>query len=484
MNKQPNILMIVSDQHAPGRLGCYGSDEVQTPNLDELARDGVVFRDAYCNSPLCVPSRLSFLTGRYPWRIGAWNLLSPPPTDQLSLQQCLSQNGYHTVALGKMHFVGDEQMWGFDERPYGDFLGGSHQPDPIQLAPALTFQPAGPAEISEQDMQETIVTNLARQFITDYDRDDPFCLVVSYNKPHFPLRPPERFWNQYPPDAVDLPDTGPNFPERLHPWIQRHREFHGVTDWDEKDTRRALAGYYGCISFVDEKIGEVIHALNQSGLRENTVIIYVSDHGEMCGEHGLWGKSCFYDASVRVPLIISAPWLFSSNQQVDDIVELVDIYPTIQALAGIDTHDKIDGESLLPLMTDAAGVRQKQHAISELYGHSAVGPMRMLRHGDYKYIQYLDAAPSLFNLREDPEEFHDLAGTPAAKAIIDEFDAILHNDWDEQLVRQNFQFSSDRMKIASPRKRFPPNQYRLSDGSYQHAERFYPDVYPGVHDDS
>lgn len=475
-----NILLVVSDQHSPYKLGCYGNQVVKTPHMDTLAGQSFLFENAYCNSPLCVPSRLSMFTGKYPWKIGAWDLLSQPPADETSLPSLLNAGGYRTAAIGKMHFVGDEQLWGFEERPYGDFVGGSHQPDPIDVAPKLTFQPAGPADIPESEMQESIVTRLSVDFLKTHMDERPFFLVASYNKPHFPLRPPAHFWDMYDPATLTLPDLGPNFPDRLHPWMQRHREFHGVTDWTEDDTRHAIAGYYGCISFVDAQIGRLVQALDDTGRADDTLVIYVSDHGEMCGEHGMWGKSCFYEASVRVPLIIRHPdHPRSEAAHIRDIVELVDLFPTIAALAGDDTNHQIDGESLLPLVdSESKPARHKKHAISELYGHSAIGPMRMLRMDEWKYIQYLDAKPSMFNLRDDPHEYHDCIDDTNANTLAQDFEIFLRSDWDEAVARENFRFLGNRGGMKSPRKLHVPNQYRTQEGTYTDAETFYPDVYP------
>ena len=478
MGDRPNILVFLSDEHSPLTLGCYGNKIVQTPAMDRLAAEGVTFERAYCQSPVCVPSRLSFLSGLYPWRVGAWNLLSPPPTHRTSLPGYLKEHGYHTATVGKMHFVGEEQHWGFNYRPYGDFLGGAHQPDPIDHAPKLTLQPAGPAEILEEEMQESIVNRLSIDFLRGYDRDEPFCLWVSYNRPHFPLRPPERYWERYYPDLADLPNLGPNFPERLHPWMRHLRKFFGVDTWTEEETRRARAAYYGCVTFVDDKISEVLQTVDDLGLRENTVTIYFSDHGEMSGKHGLWKKNNFYEPSVRVPLIISHPELLPKGTRVEEVVELLDLYPTLAELAGAPVPGGLDGSSLLPLMLGEGTEGRKGYAISEHYAHGVPGPMRMIRRGDWKYILYLGARPSLFNLKEDPNEFCDRIDEPGeAQRVARECERLLREDWDEALVRENFMHVPDAGAWRSPRQNHTPNQYRTPEGNYVDAETFYGDVY-------
>ncbi|HEY8477467.1 MAG TPA: sulfatase-like hydrolase/transferase [Chloroflexota bacterium] len=476
MAERPNVLVLLSDEHSPLTLGCYGSRVVQTPNLDALAARGVLFEQAYCQAPVCVPSRLSFLSGLYPWRIRAWSNVSPVPVERTSLAGYLRQHGYFTATIGKMHFVGPEQQWGFAYRPYGDFVGCSHQPDPIGFAPRLTILPAGPAEIPEAEQQESIVNRLGIEFLRTYDRPEPFCLWLSYNRPHFPLRVPERYWARYWPDGADLPDLGPNFPERLHPWMRFHRWYTGVEGWTEAQWREARAGYYAAVSFIDDKVGEVLRVLDELGLRENTIVVYFSDHGEMNGEHGLVRKMTFYEPSARVPLIISYPKRLPQGRRVGAVVELVDLYPTLAELAGLPAPEGLDGRSLVPLMTTGSAAGRKGYAIAEHYSHGVPGPMRMVRLGEWKYILYLDAKPSLFNLKEDPQEFHDRIDDPGVQRIVRECEGLLRTDWDEALVRASFVPSPTPASNQNRRPNRPPNQYLTPEGELVDAETFYGDV--------
>jgi choline-sulfatase len=474
---RPNILVLLADEHSPLTLGCYGSETVRTPHLDDLAARGVTFDQAYCQSPVCVPSRISFMSGRYPWRDGAWNNTAPVPAQRVSLAGHLRDHGYYTAAIGKMHFVGPEQHWGFEHRPYGDFLGCSHQPDPISVAPRLTVLPAGPADIPEDEMQESIVNRLGVDFLRRYDRDQPFCLWLSYNRPHFPLRVPQRYWDMYFPAHADLPDLGPDFPDRLHPWMHFHRRFTGTDSWSEAEWRSARAGYYAAVTFVDDKVGEVMAAVDELGLRDDTVVLYFADHGEMNGEHGMIRKMTFYEPSVRVPLIVSCPRLLPQGRRVDDLVELLDLYPTLSEIARAPAPDGLDGRSLLDLMTSGRGADRKGYAISEHYSHGVPGPMRMVRLGDWKYILYLDARPSLFNLREDPHEFVDRVDEPGpAQEIVRQAEQLLRSDWDEQQVRASFRVALTPAENQNRRPTRAPNQYLQPDGELVDAERFYPGV--------
>jgi choline-sulfatase len=477
MGTRPNILLLLSDEHSPLELGCMGGRLVRTPNLDALAARGATFDATYCQSPMCVPSRLSFLTGKYCWRIGAWSNAEPVPSGETSIMRFLGWHGYRTASIGKMHFLGEDQFWGFQYRPYGDFFGDSHQADPLKGAPRHTMLPVGPSEIPEELLQETIVTQLGLEFLERHEEQQPFFLALSYNHPHFPVCPPERLWKLHYPDAGDLPDFGPGFPDSLHPWMQFHRHFYSVDRWTEEDFRRFRAGYRACVHLVDEHVGRVLAALDQHGLRENTVVIYTSDHGDMNGEHGMMRKGNFYDPSVRVPLIISRPGTLPEGRRVPDIAELTDLFPTIAELAGLPAPHDLDGHSLVPLLQTGDGGGRKGYAISESYTHGVPGPMRMIRLGDWKYNLYLDAKPSLFNLREDPQEFHDRIGDGGeTQRVARECDRLLRTDWDEGKIRSIYK---PVLTVAENQNRRPqrtPNQYLTPEGRYVDAETFYKDV--------
>ncbi len=476
MTAKPNILLILTDEHSASALGCYGHPFLRTPAIDSLARDGVLFERAYCNSPISAPSRHSFLSGRYTWRTDSWHNGSLPPTHLPSIASHLRDHGYYTAAMGKMHFVGPDQHWGFEHRPYGDFLGEGHQPDPIGLAPRLPLLPVGPAEIPEAEMQKSIVNRLGIEFLRSYDRSEPFCLLLSYNRPHHPLRPPQRYWNSYFPDHADIPDWGPNFPDRLHPYMEHQRKWYGFDKLDERDFRAARAAYYACVSFVDDKIADVIHTVDELGLRDDTVIIYWSDHGEMNGEQGRVWKSNFFEPSMRVPLVFSCPKLLPHGKRVSELVELVDLFPTIAELAGTPVPADPDGRSLVPLMMSGDTSGRKGYVLADHCSHSVPAPQRMIRTDEWKYILYLDARPSLYNLVEDPNEFYDRGNDPGTQSIRGELEEMLYLDWDEARVRGNFVYSPSPEQAQGRPLFGTPNQYLDTEGQYTNAETFYGDV--------
>ena len=476
MPSKPNILLLMTDEHTAGTLGCYGHPFVQTPAMDSLARDGVLFERAYCNSPICATSRHSFLSGRYTWRTNSWHNGSLPPTHLPSIASHLREHGYYTATMGKMHFVGPDQHWGFQHRPYGDFLGEGHQPDPISHAPRLPLLPVGPAEIPEAEMQESIVNRLGIEFLRNYNRNEPFCLMLSYNRPHHPLRPPQRFWEQYFPDHADMPDWGPNFPGRFHPYMEHQRKWYGFDKLSEQDFRAARAGYYACISFVDDKIAEVLRTVDELGLRDDTIIIYWSDHGEMNGEQGRVWKSNFFEPSVRVPFIVSYPKQFPRGKRVSELVELIDLFPTVADLVGTPLPEGLDGKSLSPLMTGDMAAHSKEFVFCDHVSHSVPAPQRMIRTDEWKFILYLDAQPSLYNLKEDPQEFHDRGGDPGTQSIRRDLEGLLRADWDEALVRENFVYSPSGEQAQGRPLYGTPNQYLTEGGQYVNAETFYGDV--------
>jgi choline-sulfatase len=473
MPRRPNVLILLPDQQSVHALGCYGNQQVATPAADLLARQGVTLDTCYCNAPLCVPSRMSLLSGKHPHRLDAWDNRSILDPAERTFARHLAASGYLTCAIGKMHFNGQEQRYGFELRPYGDLCGWSHQPDPISSAYGLSRIAAGPAEIPEEKLQETIVTEEAIAFLRQHDRSRPFLLVLGYNRPHFPFRPPARYWERYYPDGYDLPHIPPGHLDRLHPWVRAIRERHGDTVLTEDQVARARAGYYGCVTFVDDKIGEVLSALERLGYTEDTIVIYTSDHGEMAGEHDMWGKRVYYEASARVPFIVRWPGRLPAGTRVAEPVELVDLYPTLCDFAGVPLPKGLDGSSLLPLLAgEVKGWRG--YAVCDATAWMPA-PARMVRKGDWKLNYYVGAGFELFNLREDPEEFVDRSGDHAVTPIVSELAELLaRGGWHPGPVEaawRRYLRSGPRW----PRRRLrTPNQYWDGGEPYRDAEDFYP----------
>ena len=292
---------------------------------------------------------------------------------------------------------------------------------------------------------EIEVDDLAEAAALTYLRDparqeQPWALNVSFIAPHFPLVVPQRFWDIYPLDEIDVPNIPDGHLENQHPVYQRMRRMFGCVDFPEDLVRRARAGYYGLITYLDEKIGRLLQTLEETGQLENTVVVYTSDHGEMNGEHGMWRKSNFYEASARVPLQIMFPDPLAAGKRIDEVVSLVDLTATLIDLANAPNVGQLDGDSLIPLIQGTA-TDWKDFAFSEYLAHGVERPMAMLRKGRYKFNYSLGDAPELYDIAEDPGEFRNLATQPEYKEICCELEARLLADWNpieiEKQVRES-----------------------------------------------
>ena len=459
MNR-PNILLIMTDEHAPMYSGPYGHPLVQTPFMDQLAAEGATFANAYCNSPLCLPSRMSFMTGRYINQIGAFDNASPLPSDAVTWAHRLRAIGYDVVLSGKQHFCGPDQLHGFRAQLARDLhaelwtkdgvLRGT--PDWSKGTPPADKPWGGVAEAGPGTTLEIEVDDLVEEQALAYLRDParkerPWALNVSFIAPHFPLVVPEWFFNLYPLDQIDMPEIPPGHLESQHPVHQRMRAMFGGVDFPEEQVRRARAGYYGLITYLDEKIGRLLAALEETGQRDNTLIVHFSDHGEMNGEHGMWRKSSMYEASAKVPLQMVYPGQIPAGRRIDEVVSLVDLVATIVEVADAPSAGSLDGDSLLGLL-QGQDANWKDEAFSEYLAHGVQRPTAMLRCGRYKLHYSLGDPPQLYDVEADPNEFDDLANHPAHAAILADLQERLLSEWDpvaiEAQVRQSQQ---DRLLI-------------------------------------
>ena len=437
MADKPNLLVLMSDQHNPHVLGCYGDNVVRTPNLDSLAENGVLFEHHYCQSPLCVPSRMSFMTGRQPSDIRVWSNSCVLPTDVTTFAHSLGAAGYETALIGRMHFVGWDQYHGFEKRPVGSLTAvhvGAAYPKLTPELRAATGQgrpavtTAGPGRTAYQ-LYDEVVAKATVEYLQEKAKgnDRPFCAVAGFVLPHCPFVCPKEDWEYY-HDKVTLPEMPEGYFENLHPAIKRWRKNRGVEDLSDEEIRRGRTGYYGIVTHFDRQVGVVMDALRQTGLDRSTVLIYTSDHGEMAGEHGMWWKSNFYEGAVSVPLIVSCPERFQPGRRVSEIVSLVDIGPTLVELAGAEPIPAATGISLVPLL-DGENVDWPNEAFSEHYPDKRVPPGRMIRRGRWKLVHYEGERPQLFDLETDPDEFHDLGDDPNHAEISEELHTRVLSDW-------------------------------------------------------
>ena len=443
MTDLPNFLVIMSDEHGPMWSSAYGHPFVQTPNMERLAESGATFDAAYCNSPLCVPSRLSFMTGRYVSRCEGWDNAKPLPSDVPTWPYLLRSIGYDSALSGKMHLIGPDQLHGFQDQIAYDPHGGGHRRDaeqslntgglhPIYLWedgvptsdepwPSVKEARAGTGPMIEAD---DAIEEAALAYLRDSARkDSPWALCVGFVAPHFPFIVPESYFSLYWPEYADLPNNPPGHLENLPAAANRLRQAFNFSGYTEVEVRTARAAYYGLITYLDDKIGRLLDALEDTGMSDNTVVIHTSDHGESLGEHGLWRKMNFYEQSARVPLQISWPGVIEGGQRFSGAVSLVDATATILDIASVDqtsqSYMNLDGTSLLPQMTGESD-EQRDEAFSEHLAHGTDRPRAMLRQGRWKlsyshHPTYPDI--ELYNLESDPGEFVNLSNDGIHSAV-------------------------------------------------------------------
>jgi choline-sulfatase len=364
--RRPNILVIMSDEHAPHFSGLYGHPIVRSPHLDALGRSGVTFDAGYCNSPLCVPSRASFVSGKHVSRLGAYDNGAPFPSETVTFAHLLRGAGYEVVLDGKMHFIGPDKLHGFQRQLTRDAHGAgaisgrewaaSEESHPAG-GPGMRrrIEEAGPGRASHLDFDDEVEA-AALDWLRDGARNDaPWCLVASFLCPHFPLIVPEPYFAQYYPHNVDMPTIPTGHLEGQHPAHGRVRRTFALSDFGDEQIRVARAAYYGLVTYLDDKIGRLLRALRETGQLENTVVVYTSDHGEFIGEHGLWWKNSFYEHAARVPIVFSWPGVLPAGTRCAGAVSNVDVARTLVDIGGGAAPDDWDGDTLLPLLRSAGG---------------------------------------------------------------------------------------------------------------------------------
>jgi choline-sulfatase len=443
---QPNILMIMADQLAAPALPCYGPSVVKAPRVGRLAAEGVLFERAYCNSPLCAPSRASLMSGRLPSRIGAYDNASAFASSVATVAHGLRAQGYWTCLAGKMHFVGPDQLHGFEDRLTPDIYPADFGWTPDWDHPEeridwwyhnmLSVQQAGIAEATNQLDFDDETGFHALRFLKDYRRAGdprPFFLVVSFTHPHDPYVTREACWRRYDDVPIPLPKVGPFPEERLDPHSRRLRRVSAMDEAaiGEDDVRRARRAYFASISYLDDRIGELLAVLRDFGLADDTVTLFTSDHGDLLGERGLWYKMHFFEWAVRVPLIVHAPGRFAPRR-VTALASLLDLMPTLLELgrptpATPPPPLALDGTSLMPLLEGAV---EDRTVLGEYLAEGALAPILMIRRGPHKFIWSAPDPPLLFDLEQDPDELVNLAPAPRRARQVAAFTAEVHERWD------------------------------------------------------
>lgn len=459
--KQPNILFIMADQMAASALPVYGHRVVKAPNLEALAKEGVVFDSAYCNSPLCAPSRYVLMTGQLPSQIGAFDNAADFPADIPTFAHYLRAQNYHTALSGKMHFCGPEQLHGFETRLTTDIYPADYgwfpnwdEPEvrPTWYHNMSSVTQAGPCVRSNQlDFDDEVVFH-AKRYLFDYVRGDqarPFCLTVSMTHPHDPYAIPKQYWDRYSNEEIDLPKVT-IAKQQQDPHSLRLQQVYAFDEQpiSEQQIRNARRAYYGAISYVDDKIGELLTALDEAGLAEDTIIVFSGDHGDMLGERNLWYKMSFFEGSARVPMIVHYPKGYEAKR-VKQSVSTMDLLPTFVEMANPDTQHQyampIQGRSLIGHLTGSANVHDE--VIGEYFGEGTIAPLFMIRRGAYKYVHCSMDPDQLYHLESDPFELTNLACDPTYADIYREFRQEALARWDSEALTQDVLVSQRRRRL-------------------------------------
>ncbi len=438
--RKPNILIFMVDQ-LNGTLFPDGpADWLHTPNLKKLAERSVRFENTYTASPLCAPGRAAFMTGQLPSETGVYDNAAEFPSAIPTFAHHLRRAGYHTCLSGKMHFVGPDQLHGFEERLTTDIYPADFGWTPDWTKPGQRIDwwyhnmgsvtGAGVAEITNQLEYDDEVAFQANQKIYDLSRkqDRPWCLTVSFTHPHDPYVARRKDWDMYADCQHLLPEVAAMDYSAHDPHSQRIFDANDWRNYDirEDDIRRSRRAYFANISYLDAKIGALIDVLQST--RQEAIVMFVSDHGDMIGERGLWFKMSFFEGSSRVPLMIAAPGLEPGH--VKTPVSTIDVCPTLADLAGIDLGEVrswTSGKSLLPV---AQGAERGPVAI-EYAAEGSIAPMVALRSGRWKYTRCPADPEQLFDLEEDPNELANLADQ--LPDVLAEFKSDADKRWD--LVR-------------------------------------------------
>jgi choline-sulfatase len=458
---RPNIVLIQADQLTAKVLSMYGGGTVRTPHMDSIARDGVTFLNSYCNNPVCGPSRASMMTGQLSSAVGCYDnageLLSSIPT----FAHYLRHLGYRTCLSGKMHFVGADQLHGFEERLTTDIYPSDFgwtadwsQVDEPYAPSRMSLRSIVEAGVCKRSLQidyDEEVCFQAERKIYDYARDldeRPFVLMASFTHPHNPFVTTRDYWDLYDHDKIGLPDVSHIPIAERDPWSQRYaftirEDEHDVTDADLRNARHA---YYGLVSYFDSLIGRILKALDDGGFADNTYVFVVADHGEMLGERGTWFKFLPYEWSARVPMIVRGPGVKPGYVEQKG-VSLIDLLPTMLDLATggnpPELADHIDGKSLAGMMHgDNSG--RDDDVMMEFTGEGVYAPALIIRKDGMKYVHCRTDPPMLFDLNTDPNELVNVADDPDYADIADHLRAEIDRRWDQDRLESDIRKSQKR----------------------------------------
>lgn len=436
-----NVLILLSDEQSGPLLGCAGHPWVRTPNLDALAARGTRFDRALTPSPICVPARAALASGRWVHDTGHWDNATGYEGRPAGWGHALLSAGRRVESIGKLHYANPEAPTGFGRQHQpmhlaggvGQVWGSVRDPLPDTPRPSHLFGQLGPGE-SNYNRYDAASAERAASWLLQRARQpdpEPWTLFVGFVAPHFPLVVPPRHLKGVPVDALPLPRMLPRDGHARHPWVQRFVDFSDADAELGTDERRrlALACYYGLVNFMDEQVGRVLRALDDSGQADSTLVIFSSDHGDNQGVRGLWNKSMLYRESTEVPLILAGPGV-PAGGVCRTLVNLVDIAPTVLDAAGLPVPPEWPGHSLRAIACrpddpDRVG-------FSEYHAVGSPSAAYLVRQGSWTYHHYVGYAPELFDLASDPGQVHDLAGEARHAGVRDHFERLLRTMLDPE----------------------------------------------------
>ena len=451
----PNILFLMGDEHPVFMNGCYGHRSAQTPTLDALSASGATFDAAYCASPLCAPSRAALLAGRHIHTLETWDNASPFRSDWPTFAHSFRYAGYRTILCGKMHFVGPDQMHGFEERWTQDIYPADFQWTRKSREWSIyndgqnvdRVMEAGIGWTKDMDYDEEVLFR-ALYGLRRISAEKPFMLCVSFTGPHYPFKAPQEYWDHYTDDDVDLPKMPADFARGDHAHVKWLRDIGGYNTLVSDDIcRTARHAILGRISMLDDYLAKILRVLREQRLDEDTIIVYTSDHGDMMGEHGLWFKQASYEWSSRVPLLFSGPGIPAGHRSAEP-VSLLDMGSTLCGLAGIESlNPRPDGRDITDLVqrtrADGPGL-----AIMENYSECLWRGIRTVRRGNCKLNITAGSEPEMYDLANDPDEWHNIAQDEAYLSTREELERLALTDWNpDALDEQRWQSEERRDAI-------------------------------------
>ncbi len=462
--RKPNVLLVIADQMTPLLTGLYGHSVVKTPHLNKLAENGVLFDAAYSPCPLCAPARACLLTGTYCSENGVYDNAAALSCDQPTLCHPLNLMDYDTALSGKIHFVGADQLHGFQKRLLpniypADFSWVKSRDHKTPRSHARSY--LGSAVHVGRSGRNLKYDELAHREALSYLKKKggqkrkgksyrPFFLCVSYNFPHEPFWPPKKYWDMYEDEPIEIPKLPSDFEKRhsaMDRWLNRH---HGVDKVDLQkpaSLKKLWRAYYALVTYIDDKVGELVAGLKADGLMDNTIIIFTSDHGDMLCQKNMVQKRSFYESSARVPLLVVSPHVGRRGHVCKTPVSLLDIAPTILELTGYTDSESLaaDGTSLVPLLQ---GKEQPDRVVfSEMHSEGVYATCFMVRRGKYKYIYIHGHDEQLFGLEADAHEWNNLANRSEHASIKDELKGLILSRFDPDKIEKELRDSLQRRHL-------------------------------------